>query len=173
MTLSAIEARQTLGRKASALIGGSGSAGERRALAFAHALANTPPLRPTFDDIATAPAWLGFERTAQRDLARRVALVSMADSVAASIDGDWLLTLAKSAGEDAMDNAMAHAGSGPATAMPPVEAEGLERRGFGLLAASLSDPLRGLIAWADVDPAADFDRQAASACVAFAAGGDR
>jgi hypothetical protein len=173
MTVSAIEARQALGRKASALIAGSGSAGERRALAFAHALADMPPVRPTFDDIIEAPAWLGFERAQQRNLARRAALVSMADTVAASIDGDWLTTLAKLAGEEAIDNAMAHAGTGPATAMTRVEADGLERRGLALLAASLPDPLRGLLAWADVEPSLNLDRQTAGMCVALAQERDR
>lgn len=122
--------------------------------------------------LLTLPDWVRLPRQAQARLAREAALASLSTALARSIDGAWLGGHATRAGEAAVQRAIdADPAEAAARALPPVDADGLEPRGFALLARLLPDPARPLLDWApreaDVPP---HDRAAACVAVALGAG---
>jgi hypothetical protein len=163
--MSAVARRAALAAIGRDLVARDGGPGERRAAALACALDGRDEAALTLGDLPRVPAWARLPRAAQRRLAERAALASIADRLSRSIDGQWLGTHAAAAGEEAVDWAIGQAGHAPS--LDPIDAEQLAPRGFALLRETLPEPLQPMLAWAPLaDEAVPAD--AASACVALA-----
>lgn len=106
-------------------------------------LAAPGPAAQCFRDFDTVPSWLRLSAPELINLARRVALVSMATALARSIDGAQLRRLAETCGEDALDAAIA--GAGPTDDQPIADADEITDRGFALLAAATPAALRSYL----------------------------
>jgi hypothetical protein len=153
-----------LGRDLMAL---RGTAGERRAAALLTPCPDTPPSR--FADLLRAPEWLRWPRAAQEQLAQVVALRSVAPALAGSINGAWLGALAKAAGEDAVDWAIA-AGMDRAQAEgQPVAPGELAARGFAILRAALPPGLRAYLVGVPISGPASAEPEIVAEALAFVA----
>jgi hypothetical protein len=163
--VTAAARRAALARIGCDLVARDGGPGDRRAAQLTRRLAGAADTVVPLEHLPLVPAWARLPRAAQRRVARKTALMSMAGAVATSIDGAWLGAHAAAAGEDAVDQAIARADEAPALA--PVDAEGLDARGFTLLRATLPDTLAPLL---DGEPAEDWpvDTDIARHCVALA-----
>lgn len=137
--MTAVAERARLGAIGTDLIGVDGGPAERRVARFVASLSGNPITITDFCDLGTTPVWRRWPRAAQRRLAQRVALASIADAVAGSIDGEWLGALADVAGEDALDWAASQAERVVAGDMTTLAPKDLEARGFSLLASTRSD----------------------------------
>jgi len=137
--------RQALAAIGRDLIARDGGPAERRAKALLHSLSGTalPPV--ALNHLRDVPDWLRLPRAALQALAQRVALLSMAPALAATIDGALLGAHARVAGEDALDWAITRAGKVPGGGLPPIEASRLTRRGTALMRMGLPAPLRDLV----------------------------
>lgn len=143
-------------------------AGDRRATALLRSLQGGVDEAPSeLSDLAEAPDWLRAPRAAQREVARRAALLAMAPMLATSIDGAWLGSLAELCGEDVLDWAIGHADAVEGAAMPRTAPDQLDAAGFGLLRAALLPSLRPLLDWAPAGMAV-MDAGAAERLVATA-----
>lgn len=144
----------------------SRDAGELRAAA----LLGTLPDRPTgcFADLVAAPNWLRLSREAQRGIARRAALLAIAPSIDASIDGVWLGELARLNGEATLDWAIGLAREVPGTGLSAVAAADIEATGFALMRTALPATLATYLDWAPENDA-PMPQALAALCVARAA----
>lgn len=111
-----------------------------------------------FAMLSLAPGWLRSGRDAQRGLAQAAAVFALAPALAASIDGAWLGSIARLAGEVALDRALAVGADTPGGGAGEVPADALEALGFDLMRAALPEELRSYLNWAptrgDVPPSA-------------------
>jgi hypothetical protein len=131
-----------------------GAAGWRRRAWFdPHA----PAVR--WEELALVPAWLRTDAAAQDALARRVAVLALADELARSIDGAWLGTVAEAAGSAAIDHAIARAGTGlPQCAW--ADAAALPALGMAILRRALPPGLRAVLTPTTPVPLAMSDAEA-------------
>lgn len=128
------------------LLAARGCAGERRGLALSGSSDDVPP--QSFARLHVVPDWLRWSRDKQAALARAVALRALAPALAASIDGSWLGRLARVAGEEALDWAIASAGDQSETPGDTDETfvpEDLTAVGFATLRNKLPDDLRAYV----------------------------
>ena len=121
-------ATNTAGRRATAWLNGSESGAA-----------------PRFADLALAPDWLRASRDDHARLARMAAVFALAPALAASIDGAWLGRIARAAGEQALDRALAFASDTPAGGVATVPAEDIEALGLDLLRATLPPVLHSYL----------------------------
>lgn len=163
--MSAAAERAALAAAGRALIAPAGNAGARRAASLLASPDAPPPA--DFAALLAAPAWLRWPADRQRRLALAVALRSEAASLARSIDGIRLGALAKVAGEDAVDWAIARGADEEARADPNVAPEALAARGFAILRAGLPAALRGYLGWASRDAVAAAAPAMVTEAVAF------
>ena len=139
------ERRRALAAVGTDLVARHGGPGERRGQALLRRLAQAPHAAVGLDDLAAVPGWLRLPEAAQRQVATRAALLSMAPALAGSIDGALLRGHAEVAGEDALDWALEAAGQVAAEPLPPVAPERLRARGLALMRAALPERLRPLL----------------------------
>lgn len=163
--MSAAARRAALAAIGCDLVARDGGPGARRAAALMRRLEGREEEALALRDLPKVPAWARLPRLAQRRVAQRAALASIADTLAHSIDGAWLGEHAHEAGEEAVDWAIGLAGRAPE--LEPVDGGQLTGRGYALLRTTLPDPLRPLLAWAPADEA-PVAADTASACVALA-----
>ncbi len=102
----------------------------------------------SFADLALAPLWLRRPRDDQRRTAVRVAMMAMAPTIAASIDGEWLGQLARLADENLLDQAIAGTDVAPDGGLGSVPADQVETAGFDLMRATLPAALQAYLDWA-------------------------
>lgn len=140
--MTAAETRQQLATLGRDLLAAASHAGGRRAAALHRCMVGTETAPPQWSDLALVPDWLRLPASARRALADRVALLSMARALAASIDGAWLGALAEKVGEATLEWAIELAEAVPTTDLPPVGADQLDARGTALLADALPQSLR-------------------------------
>lgn len=128
------------------LLAARGNAGERRAAALLARAEMPPPAQ--FERLSAVPDWLRWSPERQMALANAVALRAIAPALALSIDGGWLGGLARVAGENALDWAVARGAEHPnaqsktSTALVP---DDLTAVGFATLRAALPLDLRGYV----------------------------
>jgi hypothetical protein len=145
-----------------------GAPADRRGAALLRRLSGQAEPQLSLGDLALVPGWLRLPRLAQRRLARHAALASLSAALLRSIDGRWLGELATVGGEDAVEWAMnVDPAMAQARALPPVEADALEARGFALLRETLPTPLRELLNWAEAERA-EHPADRAGLCLAAA-----
>lgn len=146
--MSAAAARAALASIGSDLTALSGAPDERRGNALLMRMNGVALGQATIGDLAAVPVWLRGTREAQRRLALRVALLSIAPALASSIDGRWLGAIATLAGEDMLDWAIQLADTINGTKDAPVAPAKIEARGFALLRSQLNPALRDYLGWA-------------------------
>lgn len=164
--MSAGARRRALAAIGCDLVARDGGPGERRGQALLRSLSGAEDGALDLDDLAAVPKWLRLPRSAQRHVARCAALLSMAPTLAATIDGARLRDHAKLAGDETLDWAIGQAATVPAGGLPPVSAEALDARGLALMRAALPATLHAL-----VEPGAEAIQPSpamAQACLASA-----
>jgi hypothetical protein len=165
---SAAAARRRLGEIGRDIASQEGPPAGRRATALRLSLSGSARPAIPLAALIALPDWLRLPRQAQAKLARDAALASISASLARSIDGSWLGAHAARAGEAAVQRAIdADPAAAERRALPPIDADGLEPRGFALLAALLPDDARPLLDWTPREGATP-PRDRAEACVAAA-----
>lgn len=140
--------------------------GERRAAALLGPLVDRR--KGCFADLVAAPEWLRLPREAQREIARRAALLAMAPTIHASIDGEWLGDLARLSDEATLDWAIGQASEVPGGGVGQAAAAETEAAGFALMRAALPAALAAYLDWAP-DHGAVPPSALARFCVARAA----
>lgn len=163
--MSAAARRAALAAIGCDLVARDGGPGERRAAALMRRLEGHEEEALALRDLPKVPAWARLPIAAQRKVAQRAALASIADTLAHSIDGAWLGEHAHAAGEEAVDWAIGLAGTAPD--LDPVGGGELAGRGYALLRTTLPHPLRPLLAWVPVEEA-PVPVETAATCVALA-----
>jgi hypothetical protein len=141
----AAERRRTLAAVGRDLRARDGGPGEQRGGALLRRIAGACDCPIGFDDLDAVPDWLRLPRAAQRRIAQRAALLSIAPTLAGSIDGRVLRDYARVTGEEALDWAIDRAEAVPTHGLPPCEADALDARGRAMMRAALPDRLHPLI----------------------------
>lgn len=138
--------RSALGQVGHDLLARHGGPGQRRVAMLRRRMLDMPAAAPGFSELWTVPPWLTLPEAAQRRLGQRAMLAGMGTAIATSIDGEWLSGLAREAGDDALDWAIATAD--PARVLACVDGDALDGAGAALLRATLLAALQPLVDWA-------------------------
>lgn len=157
--MSAASARRALAAIGLRLLETRGGPSKRRAEALADGGALEEAA--TLKDLAAAPSWLSGCVDDRALLARRAALLSIAPTLASSIDGAWLGRVAEVCGEAELDLAIASTSRDDRDDAPVCPPEGLEARGIAMMRRALPPRLRRFLPAEDGTTTPSDERSAA------------